>query len=240
MTQKSRRELIEWIRSLGIEISAIEELGRGVVICRILSIIHKDFPSNFVRNPIGEHDYLRNMKICQEFFGLRNIKLYFPIDRLVKCKMQDNLEVAQWLAKYYFKNMGERHPREGISSRSSKAPSPLPSTAVHCSKCRNITEVMALKENRIKELEDTIAEMRDQVKQMEDEQNMMEQALASRSVPRGFDDDEVKSLLMTFEKERDFYFKKLFTIEKYFLERKGLDEDLKNDVLGILYEENAE
>lgn len=238
MAQKSRRELIEWIRSLGIEISAIEELGKGVAICKILSLIHSDFPSNFVRNPDGEHDYLRNMKACQGFFASRNIKLYFPVDKLVKCKMQDNLEVAQWLAKHYSKNMGERKPRESTKDES-LGTSASSSINPHCSGCRSIRETMNIKDDRIRELESIVARMEDRITQMEAEKcAFMEQTPISGS--KGFEDEEVKSLLMAFEKERDFYFKKLFTVEKYFLEKKGLDESLKNDVLGILYEENNE
>ncbi|AFN82427.1 hypothetical protein EROM_010830 [Encephalitozoon romaleae SJ-2008] len=238
MAQKSRRELIEWIRSLGIEISAIEELGKGVVICRILSLIHTDFPSNYVRNPDGEHDYLRNMKACQGFFASRNIKLYFPVDKLVKCKMQDNLEVAQWLAKYYSKNMGERKPRESTRDES-LGTSASSSVNSHCSGCKNIKEIVDAKDNRIRELESTLSRMEDRITQMETEKRTIEEQ-ATISGPKGFEDEEVKSLLIAFEKERDFYFKKLFTVEKYFLEKKGLDESLKNDVLSILYEENNE
>nr|AGE96040.1 microtubule binding protein [Encephalitozoon cuniculi] len=240
MTQKSRRELIEWIRSLGIGISAIEELGKGVAICKILSIIHKDFPQNFVKNPAGEHDYLRNMKICQEFFGSRNIKLYFPVDRLVKCKMQDNLEVAQWLARYYSKNASERPCGESLKREGPRA-SILPGTSLQCPECKNTREIMDAKDNRIKELEGMVASMEDRIMQMEaDKSRAVDKVPGVKSSAGGFDDDEVKSLLMAFEKERDFYFRKLFTIEKYFLEREGLDEGLRSDVFGILYEENGE
>ncbi|AFM97714.1 cell cycle control microtubule-binding protein [Encephalitozoon hellem ATCC 50504] len=238
MAQKSRRELIEWIKSLGIEISAIEELGKGVVICKILSLIHSDFPANFVRDPAGEHEYLRNMKACQGFFASKNIKLYFPVDKLIKCKMQDNLEVAQWLARYYSKNMGGRQSRECPKD---EAPRALVSSSnsPHCPGCKSFREEMDVKDNRIRELESMVAEMEGRIKQLEAEKSSTTKKTPVSGL-KGFDDEEVKSLLMAFEKERDFYFKKLFTVEKYFLEEKGIDESLKNDVLGILYEESNE
>lgn len=260
MAQKSRRELIEWLGSLGIEISGIEDLGRGVAICRLLSIIHEDFPSNFVRNPSGETDYLRNMKICQGFFMSRNIKLYFPVDKLVKCKMQDNLEVAQWLASYYAKKMGARRPGDAPEGRkeallpgpvhssrkktqgsSSKAVEEEDTAAACCLGCRNAEEVISAKDNRIRDLEDKIAQIRNQALQVEvEDHGAKEETTEPKSSPGGFDHEEVQSLLMTFERERDFYFKKLFTIERYFLDNKDLDEGLRNDMFAILYEENIE
>lgn len=270
--QKSRKELIEWIRSLGIEISAIEEIGKGAVICEILSNIHRDFPCNFVRNPAGEHEYLKNMKICQSFFSLKNIKLYFPVERLIKCRMQDNLEVAQWLSKHYYRNSvtkglgkvsgdmrdGTGADYAGLRARTMSGDMkgclnggearviPLigdmtASEDVFGLKDSKVEDPVKVGNSRIQELTKTIAKMEAQMEQMVlNEKRLHEQISQLKNELGGFCDKEVKSLLMTFEKERDFYFKKLFMIERYFLENAELDESVKKDVFEILYEENGE
>lgn len=97
----SRKELIGWLNGLGIEIDKIEELGKGTAICRLLSQIHPSFPQSFISNPSNEYEYLKNMKIIQGFFIQNKIEMFFPIDRLIKCKLQDNLEVVQKLYKHW-------------------------------------------------------------------------------------------------------------------------------------------
>ncbi|KAF9761321.1 Protein BIM1 [Nosema granulosis] len=102
----SRKELVCWFNGLGIKIDRIEDLGKGTSICLLLSQIHPSFPTSFLRNPTNEYEYLKNMKIIQAFFIQNKIEMYFPIDRLIKCKLQDNLEVAQKLYKHYIKVVG--------------------------------------------------------------------------------------------------------------------------------------
>lgn len=249
--QMSRRELISWIRSLGIEISAIEELGKGAIICEILSVLHRGFPSSFIRRPVNEHEYLRNMKICQDFFNSMNLKLYFPVDKLVKCRMQDNLEIAQWLSKYYHKNCGggvakvhdgkeemvdHRKPslRDVWSGKSS-----TPVRAMGSVRSENAEEMES--KDKVNDLAKTTAKMRSRIEQMmQNEEKLLEQISQLKSELGGFCNRDFKSLLMTFEKERDFYFKKLFMLERYLLENESLDENARKDMFEILYEESGE
>ncbi|KAH9412196.1 hypothetical protein HK407_01g00890 [Ordospora pajunii] len=287
---RSRQELVTWMRSLGIDVCGIEDLGKGAAICQVLSILYEDFPHGFITKPREEHEYLRNMKICQEFFGMKSIKLYFPVDKLVKCKMQDNLEVAQWLCKHYLKVMGHDASRRAAADAAPRVAKEMGrmdrscaaatveeneelctdnkesaremcldkadtgNGSKHTSECDASANRSLLgkheewkpdlnacddqcKGKRIRELEEEVLRLkielddskRDVYKKIEDD--------CIHNKAGGFDEDEIKGLLITFEKERDFYFKKLFTIEKYFLGRNDIDEGLKNDVFEILYEE---
>ncbi|KAM0672342.1 cell cycle control microtubule-binding protein [Ordospora colligata] len=310
---RSRQELITWMRSLGIDICGIEDLGKGAAICQVLSILYEDFPHGFITKPREEHEYLRNMKICQEFFGMKSIKLYFPVDKLVKCKMQDNLEVAQWLCKHYIKVMGHDVNRKVIGDAVPMITKEIESMNRLCSsvtvkKSKEKTidhkekSINSIKEKIIDGKEKSINNNKEDIREIYKNTDMengykytlenddistntslldkhedmridlntcndrikderignleeevfrlkMELEDSKRDVYKrdicdcthgksgGFDEEEIKELLITFEKERDFYFKKLFTIEKYFLERNGIDEGLKNDVFEILYEE---
>lgn len=48
-----------------------------------------------------EVKYLSNWKVVQTNMTRHKIDKIVPIDRLVKCKMQDNLEFLQWCKKYW-------------------------------------------------------------------------------------------------------------------------------------------
>ncbi|KAF9199421.1 hypothetical protein BGZ49_010466 [Haplosporangium sp. Z 27] len=48
-----------------------------------------------------EYEYLANYKVLQNCFTAHKVDKSIPIDRLMKCKMQDNLEFLQWLKRYW-------------------------------------------------------------------------------------------------------------------------------------------
>ncbi|WFD20204.1 microtubule integrity protein mal3 [Malassezia caprae] len=51
----------------------------------------------------ARHDYesLANFKVLQNVFIKNRIDKPIPVDRLVRCKMQDNLEFLQWIKKFW-------------------------------------------------------------------------------------------------------------------------------------------
>ena len=48
-----------------------------------------------------EYEFVHNYKILQNVFAKNRIDKPIPVDRLVRCKMQDNLEFLQWLKKFH-------------------------------------------------------------------------------------------------------------------------------------------
>lgn len=48
-----------------------------------------------------EYAYLQNFKILQNAFTKHQIERPVPVESLVKCKMQDNLEFLQWSKRYW-------------------------------------------------------------------------------------------------------------------------------------------
>lgn len=103
---ESRTELIQWVNELlQINYVKIEQLGSGGAYCQIIDSIYGDVPMSRVKmNAKHEYEYLANFKILQNVFKIKKIDKPIPIDRLVKCKMQDNLEFCQWMKRFWDAN----------------------------------------------------------------------------------------------------------------------------------------
>ncbi|QKX56707.1 uncharacterized protein TRUGW13939_03813, partial [Talaromyces rugulosus] len=48
-----------------------------------------------------EYAYLQNFKVLQNLFKRHQIDRPVPVEQLVKCRMQDNLEFLQWAKKFW-------------------------------------------------------------------------------------------------------------------------------------------
>lgn len=107
---ESRSELLNWLNGLlQLEISKVEQCGTGAVYCQIIDSIYQDVPMSKVKFELNgsEYNYLQNYKILQSAFVRHQISKPIPVERLVKCKMQDNLEFLQWIKKFWMDNKDE-------------------------------------------------------------------------------------------------------------------------------------
>ncbi|KAI9858739.1 MAG: hypothetical protein M1824_004159 [Vezdaea acicularis] len=69
---------------------------------RLTNCFLVDVPMSRVKfNVNTEYAYLQNFKILQNCFTKHQIDRPVPVESLVKCKMQDNLEFLQWSKKYW-------------------------------------------------------------------------------------------------------------------------------------------
>jgi RP/EB family microtubule-associated protein len=104
----SRTDLLAWVNDLlQINYTKIEQCGSGGAYCQILDSIYGDLPMQRVKmNAKHEYEYLANYKIMQNVFKARKIDKPIPVEKLVKCKMQDNLEFLQWMKKFWESNFG--------------------------------------------------------------------------------------------------------------------------------------
>ncbi|AAW41662.1 conserved hypothetical protein [Cryptococcus deneoformans JEC21] len=101
---ESRGELLAWLNDLlaPTVVTKLEQCGTGSVYCQIIDSIYGDLPMSRVKfNARMEYEYLDNFKILQKAFTRHKIEKPIPVDRLIKCKMQDNLEFLQWIKKYW-------------------------------------------------------------------------------------------------------------------------------------------
>ncbi|KAJ7045109.1 calponin homology domain-containing protein [Mycena alexandri] len=108
MAGASRTELLQWLNELlQINYTKVEQCGAGGAYLQIIDSIYGDVPMARVKmNAKHEYEYLANFKIMQNVFKSKKIDKPIPVEKLVKCKMQDNLEFLQWLKRFWDANYG--------------------------------------------------------------------------------------------------------------------------------------
>ncbi|KAJ3040361.1 hypothetical protein HDV00_011017 [Rhizophlyctis rosea] len=100
---ESRTELLAWLNDLlQLGYTKIEQCGTGAAHCQIMDSIYRDVPLSKVKfNAKHEYEYVANFKILQTVFDKHKIDNAIPVERLCKCKFQDNLEFMQWMKKFW-------------------------------------------------------------------------------------------------------------------------------------------
>lgn len=90
----SRGELLIWLNGLlKLSVTKIEQLGSGAVYCQLLDMIYPG------KVPLGkvnwkakfDYEYVANFKVLQQSFTKLNVMKHIDVEKLVKCKYQDNL-----------------------------------------------------------------------------------------------------------------------------------------------------
>ncbi|KAK6969389.1 microtubule binding protein [Favolaschia claudopus] len=106
MAGASRTELLAWLNDLlQLNYTKIEQCGAGGAYLQVIDSIYGDVPMARVKmNAKHEYEYLANFKIMQNVFKAKKIDKPILVEKLVKCKMQDNLEFLQWLKRFWDAN----------------------------------------------------------------------------------------------------------------------------------------
>ncbi|TKY88420.1 hypothetical protein EX895_002772 [Sporisorium graminicola] len=125
---ESRTELINWINELlGFSYTKVEQCGSGAAYAQIIDSIYYNVPLVKIKfDAKHDYEYINNFKVLQEAFKRNRIDKPIPVDRLIRCKMQDNLEFLQWLKRYWDQNFaGEVYDAEARRGGVGAAPPPL-------------------------------------------------------------------------------------------------------------------
>ncbi|KAJ6477889.1 calponin homology domain-containing protein [Mycena vitilis] len=106
MAGASRMELLQWLNDLlQLNYTKVEQCGTGGAYLQVLDSIYGDLPMARIKmNAKHEYEYLANYKIMQNVFKTKKIDKPIPVEKLVKCKMQDNLEFLQWIRRFWDAN----------------------------------------------------------------------------------------------------------------------------------------
>ncbi|KAL9122405.1 MAG: hypothetical protein Q9187_001042 [Circinaria calcarea] len=171
-----------------------------------------------------EYLYLQNFKILQNCFTKHQIERLVPIENLVKCKMQDNLEFLQWTKRFwdqYFPG-GEydaiaRRKASGAPAGAAAAPPPAAVSAARTStsgagaarRGNTPTKTTAVRPAR------TIGG------------SATSSAVAQENA-------QLKETVAGLERERDFYFSKLRDIELLVQQAIEADPEIEKDEEGLV------
>ncbi|KAK9237394.1 calponin homology domain-containing protein [Lipomyces kononenkoae] len=100
---ESRQELISWMNDLlQLNLTKVEQCGTGAPLCQIFDSIFGDVPMAKVKfNVNSEYQYIGNFKVLQSVFLNHKVDKTIPVERLTKCKFQDNLEFLQWVKRFW-------------------------------------------------------------------------------------------------------------------------------------------
>ncbi|SCU79022.1 LAMI_0A06986g1_1 [Lachancea mirantina] len=106
---ESRSELLSWVNDLlKLNYTKVEQCGTGAAYCQIVDSIYRDLPMHRVRfNSTVEYEFITNYKILQSAFTKHKVEKTVYVEKLVKCRFQDNLEFLQWLKKFWVQNKDE-------------------------------------------------------------------------------------------------------------------------------------
>ncbi|CAO3598297.1 unnamed protein product [Absidia cylindrospora] len=103
---KSRTELLSWVNDLlQINYTKVEQAGTGSAYCQIMDSIYGDVAMNKVKfDTRQEYEYVGNFKVLQNTFDKHKVDKIIPVDKLMKCRFQDNLEFMQWMKRFWDQN----------------------------------------------------------------------------------------------------------------------------------------
>lgn len=103
----SRRKLLSWANStFSLNLTKVEQCANGAFYCQAMDACHQgSIPMKKVNwSAKAPHEAVPNYKLLQQAFDRSDIKKRLEVDKLVRGKYQDNLEMLQWIKTYYDKN----------------------------------------------------------------------------------------------------------------------------------------
>ncbi|KAK9718842.1 microtubule integrity protein mal3 [Basidiobolus ranarum] len=206
---ESRAELLAWVNDLlQLKYTKIEQLGTGAAYCQIVDSIYGDVPMSKVKFEANqEYEYLNNLKILQSAFIKHKIEKHIPMEKLCKCRFQDNLDFLQWLKHFHEdvepnnydpirrrkSNISNGALSPSVRSRGSITPSYQASTPDRSGSRTSRNGVLKSGSSaRFTPSSEHLAIVEDLHRQVADMQSQME----------------------TLERERDFYYNKLRMVEE--------------------------
>lgn len=178
--------------------------------------IFLDVPMGRVKfNAHTEYAYLENFKILSSTFRKHHIDRPIPVEQLVKCKMQDNLEFLQW-SKRYWDQYFPGGDYDAVSRRKATGPSAAPAAAAPSSRPapaskKSGTGAAALRTSSRQAGSGATSSLQQQQKMA-----------------------ELQETVQGLERERDFYFSKLRDIELLIQQAMEADPSLEEDENGLL------
>lgn len=100
----SRTELLHWVNStFDVNLQKVEQCANGAAYCQIIDACHPGMVAmrKVNWNARDEHQCIPNYKVLQQAFDKVGLQKHIEVDKLVRGKYQDNLEMLQWIKTYH-------------------------------------------------------------------------------------------------------------------------------------------
>ena len=230
-----RGELLQWVNATcQMNLIKIEDLCTGAIYCKLFNeyMPGKIQTSKVNWNAKTDYEYICNFKILQQGFAKCNIQKSLEIEKLIKGKFQDNLEMLQWMKKHFDNSYA------GATIRDRRAPTPTPrpkirsersSTEKNKSQSRNSAGMSKFQEKITKELGN-----RDEASPFKKNDTIAK--ISNNESAEVLDNSKIT--MDTLKKERDFYFEKLREIEIQVQDYPERECELVRKIQAILYSED--
>jgi RP/EB family microtubule-associated protein len=123
---ESRTELLLWLNeTLQLDYPKVEKCGTGAAFCQLMDSIFGDVPMGKVKfDANNEYDYRINWKVLQASFNKHKVTKNIDVEKLMKCRLQDNLELLQWFKRYWNENKDFNHQYDANYRRKSGPSAP--------------------------------------------------------------------------------------------------------------------
>lgn len=216
-----KSELISWVNNLlCINIAKVEQMASGAAYCQIMDVMYPGCINLSKVNWMAkfEHEFVPNFKLLQQAFDRQQVHKHIEVEKLIKAKYQDNLEFFQWFKRFFDlncrggadypaleKRKGAKTPWDGTPGKAAERAPAQPRPAAG-SKMSAAPKAAPVKK--------TVA--------ASDESS--EKLIA-----------ELRMNSDTLEKERDFYFSKLRSIELFCDHFEGQGNQIVMDIQKILF-----
>eukprot|EP00537_Pseudo-nitzschia_pungens_P006709 CAMPEP_0172367044 /NCGR_PEP_ID=MMETSP1060-20121228/18528_1 /TAXON_ID=37318 /ORGANISM="Pseudo-nitzschia pungens, Strain cf. cingulata" /LENGTH=334 /DNA_ID=CAMNT_0013091111 /DNA_START=98 /DNA_END=1102 /DNA_ORIENTATION=+ len=262
-----RQELISFFNDLlGLQLTKIEQTATGAVACQLTEYM---FPGSVPMSRVNwearsDYEFVANYKLLQAAFGKNNVQRHVDVPKLIRAKYQDNLEFCQWLKAFYDQSGAYREEYDGAAVRargkggkkynetmskvaSSKGGASRPTRSSTAPRPRATTrpqrpapatkKPLRASENKARPARTDITSKAasSRAKAEPDSMLVAKNAELERQVT------ELESAVAEIEKERDFYFGKLRSIELFLQIKQDQDwegcekDDIVESVFKVLY-----
>jgi RP/EB family microtubule-associated protein len=257
--------LLKWVNdTLDTSVQKVEEMATGAYYCQLLDMMYQDqhvvalSKVNFLAK--YDYEYVKNWNVLQAVFTSQGISKYVDVGKLVKAKYQDNLEFFQWFKSFFDSKYsgdpsayGPKGRRDAaIKAKGGKIPAPSSGIAKPATKVAKAPAKPVVVAKPIKPATTTPPSSGPKKTVTPTPTTTAKPApkTTAKSPTKGDEKNEVDELnskmtklratIEGLEKERNFYFGKLRTIEVLCQQDEQKDSETKGRVLQVLYSTDEE
>jgi len=121
-----RSELINWLNdTLRMNVTKVEQCATGAIYAQVIDAVH---PGKIAMGKLKwaaktEPEFIHNFKVLQQALNALGVTRTVDVEKLVRGKYQDNLEMLQWIHAYY-QRMGAAPDYDPVARRGRIAAAP--------------------------------------------------------------------------------------------------------------------